>query len=294
MEIHQNEEVLKSIAKARFGIVGLGNIGMATAKGLLNSGLLSPGQLWISNRSRKETEQKSIDLITANNVVVAEDNFTLVRSCNTIIIALKQTQMKEELTAWKENKILDKDTLVVSFAAGVRIDTIKKWVGNLHQPVIRIMPNTPIAVGKGVFGWTVSDEVTVGQIKMFQYLLSNLGTECLVVSDDDIDKITAISGSGPAYFYLVAEHMIEAARKMGMTDDNAVKLVRDTFIGAAELLMRSGESPTQLRQRITSKGGTTEAAIGAFNSHNLSEIIQDGMNAARNRAHKLGQYFDSL
>lgn len=277
-----------------FGIIGMGNIGRAAAIGLAESGLLSKGQLWISNKNYQETENKCKDLINLDKVTLAQTNKDLVQNCNVVFVALKQTQMREELMRWNKSGILDTNILLISFAAGVRIDTIKKWVGNSTQPVVRVMPNTPVAVGKGVFGWTVSDEVTVGQIKTIKNLLGTLGTEFLTKSDENIDIITAISGSGPAYFYLFAEEIVQEAVEMGFNFQEAENLVRQTFIGAAALLDKSQISFSELRQRITSKGGTTEQAINSFNSHDLSSIVADAMKSAKNRASELGHYFDSL
>lgn len=292
MEIN-NTEIFQAISDSRFGIIGMGNIGRATAVGLLNSNLLS-NNLIISNRSRLETENKIGELVVDNRLNIAENNSQLIQSCDTIVIALKQAQMREELISWRESKILDSSKLLISFAAGVRMDTIKKWVGNSNQPIARVMPNTPIAVGKGVFGWTVSDEVTLGQIKMLQTLLGSLGTEYLVRGDEEIDKITAISGSGPAYLYLLAEYMIVEAITMGIKKQDAERLVQQTFIGAASLLDNSEYSLSELRQKITSKGGTTERAIIAFNNGNLLSIVRTAMQNAKQRATELGEYFDSL
>ncbi|MBI3366205.1 pyrroline-5-carboxylate reductase, partial [Candidatus Roizmanbacteria bacterium] len=286
MENRESYEIAQAIAQSKIGIIGMGNIGRATAVGLLNSNLLS--NLVVSNRSRFETINKSEALIADNHISVAENNSQLVHSCDMIIIALKQAQMREELILWKESKILDNSKLLISFAAGVRIDTIKKWVGNPNQPIIRIMPNTPVAIGKGVFGWTVSNEVTLGQIKMIQYILGSLGTQYLVKSDEDIDSITAISGSGPAYFYLFAEFVIREAMNMGIQQKDAERIVQQTFIGAGELLAHSDESLPDLRKKITSKGGTTEKAIQSFNEDNLYLLIKKAMMSAKKRAGELG------
>ncbi len=292
--IQSGEHIRQEPCSSVFGIVGLGNIGRATVLGLMQSGLLTKEQLWISNRTLQITEGKCSDLIDIDKVTLAKDNKDLVQNCSSIIIALKQGQMRDELLLWKESNILDNDKLLISFAAGIRIDTIKKWVGNQNQPVIRVMPNTPVAVGKGVFGWTVSDEVTVGQIKIIQRMLSNLGTEYLVRSDKEIDAVTAISGSGPAYFYLLAEYMSQEAQAMGIKLQDAENLVRETFIGAAALLDKADLSFSDLRQKITSKGGTTEKAVNSFNSDSLSLIVKKAMENAKDRGEELGHYFDSL
>jgi pyrroline-5-carboxylate reductase len=289
METDQIKELVQSMSESTFGVIGMGNIGKATISGFIRNNLFSKTQLWICNKTAHETEEKCNDAFDLSNISVAKNNHELVRNCNVIFIALKQNQMREELTSWHETKILDPNKLIISFAAGVHINTIKKWVGYSNQPVIRIMPNTPIAVGKGVFGWTVSDEVTIGQTKIVQYLLRSLGTECLVGSDEAIDIITAISGSGPAYFYLFAEHMIRQAANLGIKEEDAERLVRQTFIGAAALLdQQSNFSISELRKRITSKGGTTEKAIQSFNEDNLFLLIQRAMQGAKQKATELG------
>lgn len=294
MEKNVNSEGIKRVSDLRVGVIGMGNIGRAMVRGLLNSELLSTRQISISNRTRQSTEEKCGDLLGSGNLVVAENNGDLVSSCNTVVVALKQNAMKEELEKWSREKVLSKQTIIVSFAAGVKIDTIKRWLGNKTQPVIRVMPNTPTAIGRGVFGWTASDEITLGQLKSFKRLFRDLGTEILVGNEEDIDSITAISGSGPAYFYLLAEYMVESAKQMGLTEKHAEQIVKETFIGAAELLDKTGEQPKQLRLKITSSKGTTEAAVETFEKNSLFEVIKAGAYSAKNRAGELGRFFDSL
>ncbi|MDO8497498.1 MAG: pyrroline-5-carboxylate reductase [bacterium] len=291
MEKITNELELQTIQKSRIGIIGLGNIGLPMAKGLIQAGILREKQLFLSNRVRETTEMLSKDLTNFPEVVIAENNDDVAKNCDIIFVALKQKQIQKEFYQWKELDILKKDALLVSLAAGVRIDTLIKWLGNPSQPMARVMPNIAVAVGKGVFGWTVSDKVTIGQCKTLKYLLSTLGTECLVDSDEKIDTITAVSGSCPAYFFYLAEEMIETAVQMGMQQKQAQKIVQETLIGAATLLDQSQSNVTTLLEQIISKGGTTEAALKVLY---FRDIIEKAMKSAKNKAAEIGNHFDLL
>ncbi len=278
----------------RIGIVGLGSIGVALVKGLVTSQVLGKNEIFVCNRTKENTLEKVLKVGLAGKIQIAKTNIDLVSDCDVVFLGLKQKQLKEELESWREKEVSLEGKLLVSFAAGVRIATIKKWIGNINQAVARVMPNTPVSVGRGVFGWTVSDEVTVGQAKQLAFLLNRLGVEVFVSSDREIDAVTAISGSGPAYFFRFAESMVEVAVELGIDYERAKKLVKETLIGGATLLDQSERELDSLRLAVTSKGGTTEAAMMAFENNNLNGVVRAGVIAAFDKARELGNYFDSF
>lgn len=267
-EFYKKETEERSAPVFTVGVIGLGNMGRAITEGIAANENFS-GQLIICNRTKEQTLLKFDENIFPR-VRIAEDNAEVAKQSHVLFVSLKQAQMQEELTRWRECGQVNKDSLLVSFAAGITIDTIKKWIGNKKQAVARVMPNTPAAVGEGVYGWAVSDEVTKGQMTQLKKLLGGIGTEIYVERESDIDIVTALSGSGPAYFYLQAEKMIETAVAMGLSKEQAEMAGRKTLIGAAALLAAHPEvSLSTLRQNITSKGGTTEAALKSFLANGL-------------------------
>ncbi|MBI4098289.1 MAG: pyrroline-5-carboxylate reductase [Candidatus Levybacteria bacterium] len=279
-------------SQLQVGIIGLGNMGTAFMNGLTAIESFN-GQVFVCSRTGEETIARLKNEVLSSKIQIGENNFSVIDASDIIFLCLKQGQMKEELMKWRESGLLLKDKLLVSCAAGIRIDTIKKWLGNDKQPVARVMPNTPASVGRGVFGWTVSDEVTVGQKNQLEDLFSRIGTEFYVRKESDIDIITALSGSGPAYIYFLVEHMIQSAIEMGLDLESAEIIARQTLIGAAALLEANSElSIKTLRKNITSPKGTTEAAIAQLTSLGFELGIKEAMRAAKKRAGEIALEYD--
>lgn len=293
MEKNRQKEFITDSETMTVGVIGLGNMGSAAVQGLINSGIVDQDHLWVCNRTREDTLSKLRD-IDASLITIAENNNAVVRNCNVVVLSLKQMPLHDELTRWKEQDLLGKDTLLISFAAGVKIDTLKRWVGRKRQPVARVMPNTPTQSGYGVMGWYINDDASVGQQNMLRNMLDAMGMEIQVVKEEQIDIITAISGSGPAYVYRFAEAMMAFAIAQGMTREQASDIVGRTIEGAIEHHKKTKEPFNVLRQRITSKNGTTQKAIESFESNNIDGIVGKAMEAAKDRAKELGEEFDKV
>lgn len=288
-EIEQN-----GTGKVRIGIIGLGNMGAATIQGILASDIAGSVSLMASNRSEDATRAKLSRLgVDIADVAVAKDNPEIVTSSDMIIFAVKQTQLHDELQLWREQQVLHRDTLLVSFVAGVKISTIQRWVGNHYQPVARVMPNTPVASGCGFLGWAISEDASVRQQNILKDVLSGIGVEMQVRNDDEVDLVTAGAGSGPAYIFRFVEPMIEYYLQKGWSVDQAKKMIHRMVEGAATHLITTGEDAGVLRQKITSKGGTTEAALRVFDEAGIDAIIQKALDAAYKRAGELGEQFDT-
>lgn len=201
-----------------------------------------------------------------------------------VVLAVKPQNINEVMNELKGS--LRPGQLVISIVAGVKLDTLSK--GLALDRIVRAMPNTPAQVGYGITGWTPTSAVTDEDKDRVRAILGAMGEEIFFDSEDALDKITAVSGSGPAYFFLFAEYLINAGVNIGLSREEAGKLVRQTMLGAAHLLDESGEQPSELRRNVTSPGGTTERAIEVFIKSGLAEIIDRAVRAAFERSRELG------
>lgn len=184
--------------------------------------------------------------------------------------------------------ITNPNALIISLAAGVTSHNIEAWLGG-ERAVVRCMSNTPAQVMVGASGLFANPNVNVKQKQMSEQVLGAVGTTCWVDSEELIDTVTALAGSGPAYFFLFMEAMIDAACKQGMDRNTASQLAMQTARGAAELAQKSGEDLASLRQRVTSPNGTTERAIASFEANKLRDIVQEAMDACATRARELAE-----
>ena len=208
------------------------------------------------------------------------------------IFAVKPQVMKETVAACRP--FLTPDTLVISIAAGIDSQTLARWLGTETTPytrVVRCMPNTPSLVKAGVSGLLALDGVSDADRNVAQQLLKAVGEVVWVDNDDQIDAVTALSGSGPAYVFLFLESLIAGGEKLGLSPDQARSLALATLNGATQLASLSPETPATLRERVTSKGGTTAAALGVFEQHQFTTIVHEAMQAAYNRASELALEF---
>ncbi|HEU0231005.1 MAG TPA: pyrroline-5-carboxylate reductase [Burkholderiaceae bacterium] len=207
------------------------------------------------------------------------------------IFAVKPQAMREAVNACRP--FLRPGTLVVSIAAGVRADTMAEWLGgdHPHTRLVRCMPNTPALIGEGVSGLMALSGVSTEDKTLAEQLLRAVGEVVWVDSDAMIDAVTALSGSGPAYVFLLLEAMIAAAVSQGLAADQARTLALGTLRGATQLAALSPETPAQLRERVTSKGGTTAAALQVFRQEGFESIVARAMAAARDRAAAMAAEF---
>ena len=179
--------------------------------------------------------------------------------------------------------------LHLSVAAGIRSDSIVRWLGN--ERVVRSMPNTPALIGKGITALFARVGIDAQQKQGIEQIIRSTGELLWVDNEDQLDAVTALSGSGPAYVFYFLEAMTEAGQQMGLNREQAYQLAVATFAGASELARSSDEPPQVLRQRVTSKGGTTHAAITSMEASHIGELFQHAMHAARDRAREMGQEF---
>ena len=264
------------------GILGAGNRAEAIARGVLKSGLLRPEQILASDVSaqRREWFQQNLSIRTI------DDNRAVAREAGTLLLCVKPQHMAEALAGLGE--VVDGQTLVVSIAAGISTRFIENHLdGTVPWRVIRAMPNTPMLVGEGIVALARGRHATAEDAAAARRLFEAAAI-VVDVSEDQMDAVTAVSGSGPAYVFYLVEQMIRAGVELGLDRDQARQFALQTAIGASKMLADSPESPQELRQKVTSPGGTTQAAITHLDQKECAETIVQAIKAAARRSHELG------
>jgi len=215
-----------------------------------------------------------------------------LRACNVWLYAVKPQQLQDAVMATRQ--WLRPDTLVISVAAGIRADTLAEWLGEPGAPwqnLVRCMPNTPALVGAGISGLIALPGVDAAGRGVAEDLLGAVGQVVWVADDAALDAVTALSGSGPAYVFLFLESLIAGGVAVGLTPDQAHQLALGTLAGATKLAEQATDSPSVLRERVTSKGGTTAAALQVFEQANLRETVHQALEAAAQRSRELAKEF---
>lgn len=262
----------KSIA-----VIGAGVMGEALISALIQSGI-SASSITICEKR----EDRAKELVTKYQIVQGT-LIQAVTSAEALLLVVKPQDMAGVLADIKS--LLPPKALVLSFVAGKRIEFIASGLGSAN-PVIRVMPNTPTLVGAGMAAISLGTGVKQEHANFVRGFLESTG-RVVEVAEELQDAVTALSGSGPAYFFAFVESMISAGIDLGLPADISSELAIQTMIGSAKLLAESGKSPTTLRENVTSPNGTTAAALATFGSENLSEIVKKAMTSARNRSQEL-------
>ena len=266
------------------GFIGAGNMARSLAGGLLNSGWAAD-RLLLSDpdaNQRRGAEQ-------ALGVKTFADNRELATQAEVLVLAVKPQALKEVSEALAST-VQKKSPLVISIAAGVRVHDIERWLGGA-LPIVRAMPNTAALIGSGASGLYANAHVTESQRDAAESILRAVGVAVWVPNEALIDTVTAVSGSGPAYFFLVMEVLEKAAIKHGIDPATARLLTLETAYGAAKMALESGEEPSQLRKQVTSPGGTTEQAVQALEAGHIERIFDEAVVAAMRRARELADLF---
>ncbi len=276
-----------SFKEARLAFIGGGNMASAILGGLIREGM-APSQVTVIEPFA-ETAAK---LKAAWGVEVhasagsATSASTALSNADLVVWAVKPQVFKEAALPVSE---LTQQALHLSVAAGIRSDSIARWLGT--DRVVRSMPNTPALVGQGITGLFARLGVSAEDQSLIEQVLRSTGEFLWVQREADLDTVTALSGSGPAYVFYFLEAMTEAGVKMGLPEAQAYHLAKATFGGATHLARQSAESPEVLRQRVTSKGGTTYAALTSMADDHVKEAFVKAMLAAQKRAGELGDEF---
>lgn len=268
------------MSKTRIAFIGAGNMAASLIGGLRAQGM-DAAQIRASDpgaetRARVQGE---------HGIEVFEDNAQAVADADVVVLSVKPQVMKSVCLALKD--VLSPGQLIVSIAAGITCASLQTWLG--ERPVVRCMPNTPALLRQGASGLYATAQVSVEQHQQAETLLSAVGTVLWLEQEQQIDAVTAVSGSGPAYFFLLIEAMTAAGEKLGLPRDTASQLTLQTALGAAHMAMASDADAAELRRRVTSPGGTTEAAINSFQSNGFEALVLHALDAAARRSAELAE-----
>ena len=266
---------------SRIGFIGAGNMAEALIKGIVASGNYKPEMIAVSDKFHERVEYMAQEY----GVTPAVCNTELSQMCDIIVLSVKPQIMPEVLDGLRG--IITQNQLIISIAAGIKVFKITDALGDL--PVIRVMPNTPSLVGKGASG-IYANEKAQSKLDQVKKIFDSVGQTIIVEKEELIDSVTAVSGSGPAYFFLFMEELINAAQVVGLDEDDARKLVLQTALGAATLAVeadKKSETPGDLRRKVTSPGGTTEAALQVFANDQLGATILVAVERAFERSQEL-------
>jgi pyrroline-5-carboxylate reductase len=266
------------------GFIGAGNMARSLAGGLARNG-------WPRDRiALSDPDHTQRAAVTQSlGLTVHDNNLEVARQADILVFAVKP-QLLAQVATELAVTVQQKKPLVISIAAGVRSADIERWLGG-NIPIVRAMPNTPALIGSGAAGLYGNARVTETQHDQAESILRAVGATVWVTDEQLIDVVTALSGSGPAYFFLVMEALEEAAIKAGLDPTHARLLTLETAVGAAKMALEGSEEPALLRKRVTSPGGTTEAAINVMEQSGLRRILGEAVAAATRRAHELGDLF---
>lgn len=263
----------------KIGFIGAGNMASALAGGLLAQGY-RPADITLS-----DTHADALAAHKARGCQVTTDNADVVARAEVLVLAVKPQVMAEVLTPLAA-AVQQRQPLVLSIAAGIPAASIERWLGG-PLPVVRAMPNTPALVQAGASGLFANARVTAAQRQAAEQLLGAVGLTVWVPDEALIDAVTAVSGSGPAYFFYVMEAMMAAGRELGLDEKTARALTLQTALGAAQMAITADVGPDELRRRVTSPGGTTERAIACFDEAGLRAIFSRALAACAARGAEL-------
>ena len=266
--------------------IGAGNMATALIKGLLAKGYPC-ANIWASDPNNEQLEKLKKD----TNINVSNDNPAVIQQADVVVLAVKP-QLINEVLQPLQKALNTKAVLLISIAAGISINTLES-LSSAKQAIIRCMPNTPALVDAGASALYANTNTSEAQQQQAQSILSAVGIVCWLQNENDIDTVTALSGSGPAYFFLFIEALQAAAIEQGLDPDIANKLALQTAFGAAKLALSGDGDVAELRRKVTSPGGTTEAALAQFEKDDFSNIIARAVATAKAKSEELALLSDN-
>lgn len=277
--VYKREDFSISFKNKKVAFIGAGQMAEALISGILSSGQVNSQEISASDISTERLEilQQKFEINTSTNNVKA------VQGANIIFLSVKP-QQAESLLA--EIGPYSNEKLIISIMAGITIRRIEDKMPNAK--VIRVMPNTPALVGRAVSALAKGTRAGNDDLETARLLLKFVG-KAIIIEEELMDAVTALSGSGPAYYYWLTETLVEAGKKMGIEEEKAKMFAKNTFIGAAALLEETNEDPGVLRQRVTSPGGTTEAALNSLKKNEVKDIIIKAVEAAEKKSKELSK-----
>ncbi|CAI3148938.1 Pyrroline-5-carboxylate reductase [Acinetobacter oleivorans] len=270
--------VMASAVNCNICFIGGGNMAQALIGGLISRGL-PPTRITVS-----DPVEQIRQLLQEKEVHVTQDNVAAIQNADVVVLAVKPQVLA---TVLRPLKGLLSDKLVISIIAGAEIQTISNLIDS--NRIVRVMPNTPALVQTGAHGIYANDVVSASDRELTSQILAATGLTIWVNSEAQIDAVTAVSGSGPAYFFYLMESMIRAGKNLGLDEKVATALTLQTALGAAQMAITSSNTPSELRKNVTSPNGTTQAALEVFDRAQISQNIQSALAAAQKRSQELAQ-----
>jgi pyrroline-5-carboxylate reductase len=268
---------------SRIAFIGAGNMANSLIRGLLSTGV-DPANLLAF-----DVDVEKLQLLQAECGISIGSMADIAAQADVLVLAVKPQVMAEVCRALAP--LLGKRScLLISIAAGIPLLSLQQWLGT-ETAIVRSMPNTPALVSAGASGLFANDRTSAEQKQLAEDIMKTAGIVCWVPQESDIDAVTALSGSGPAYFFLLMEAMEASALKLGLNSETARKLTLQTALGAALLALDSDVPPSELRKRVTSPGGTTEQAINTFQNGGFAELVDEALQAAWQRSVELAKNF---
>ncbi|TXK96785.1 pyrroline-5-carboxylate reductase [Methylococcaceae bacterium CS5] len=266
----------------KIGFIGGGNMANSLISGLIASGH-SAQQIWVADLD----QEKLSSLATSMHINTSATNDALIAEVDVVVLAVKPQAIaaviKSSIGSFNKANVL-----LVSIAAGINQASLSKWLG-ADKAIVRCMPNTPALVQTGATGLHANKNVTEEQHDLAENIMRSVGISVWVENESELDAVTAVSGSGPAYFFLLMEAMEKSALELGLSRHTAQLLIEQTALGAARIALESTESPEELRHRVTSPGGTTEQAIITFERGGFTELVRNALQAANDRSISLSK-----
>lgn len=254
----------------KIAVIGYGNMGSAIVDGWLSNEICKPSNLLVF-----KIDAKKIKELEDNGVQTTVNNYKLLKEQNILLLAVKPQDLKGVLNKIKNH--INPKTIIITVITGVTIDKYEKVLGDVK--IIRTMPNIPVQIGMGTIGWTINKQVDNKDKEIAKTLIESMGHAIFFSDENKMNAVSAISGSGPAYIFYFMEAMFEAGCTAGLSPQEASELTLSTFVGSSLMIHELGASPVELRRKVTSKDGITEAAIRVFEENNLKKIISDAVQA---------------
>lgn len=261
------------------GFIGAGLMAEALADGMLTSGTASEEQVFVSDPD--EERQERFQQLVGDNVFT--DNVRLIQEVDVVVLSVKP-QVIPDVTAEIREEVTP-DHLVMSIAPGISLERLKRNLGT--DRLIRVMPNTPALVGEGASAFCLGEGATEEDVDLAGQVLSSVGL-CAQVKEDDMDAITGLSGSGPAYIFLAIESLSDGGVKMGLSRTAAIRLAAQTVLGAARMVLETGKHPAELKDQVTTPGGTTIEGVHALEKAGLRRAFMDAVEVATKKCRRLG------
>ena len=264
----------------RIAFIGAGNMAASLIGGLLAQGIPAS-----HIRASDPGAEQRAKIAGEHGIVLFADNAEAILDADVIVLATKPQVLKDVCLALAPS--LQDGQLLVSIAAGISCASLGNWLG--ARPIVRCMPNTPALLRQGVSGLYANAEVNPTQRELAEQLLAAVGMALWLENEQQIDAVTAVSGSGPAYFFLLIEAMTAAGEQLGLPKAIAAQLTLQTALGAAHMAVASDVDAAELRRRVTSPNGTTEAAINTFQAGGFTELVEQALSAAAKRSAELAE-----